>query len=559
MTETRIGRFAGPTRPDEDGARGQVTRRAVLGGVAAGVGSLAAAAPAIAQDSAHASPLVDARDFGVVGNGDADDTATLQAWLTHLVTNHKQGWLPNGTYKVTDTLVVPYGYGWSIHGESMEQAIISQATDNIPVMQVGTATRFSHTWSIDRLFLTYATPQPITNTNANNIVFEGDGNTSYHCRLSFMRFTKGYYALRMVPGKWGIWGGEFDNLICSNMSGGFYDSTGAIGGTPNNRWGRCLINCNDAVGPMFKEWRGYNMSIATLEFLEANNGPQLIQTNFGGFSADIGSLKLEIGTYAGAPSNLFQFPKASFIRIGSISVGGTTAVFTPTSGVLAIVGHVGPSGSHGFLNIGSIVADATLLSGNCVAVSAGADTRVSIDNVELNGGWTFQYTSGSNSGDYAKVNAWVNGTLSGSLGDADYTVMPGVPNVLLFDVAFSAPRTVTLPERTSNNLCAGLYYDIIFDGAINGFNTAVIRQGGNIMRTQTADGVKLSYMWRRGGSGGEWVLTGVVEIRSPRTGEFATGDQAQSSFDTDTAGIEAVAGTLDTLIAELKAKGIISA
>ena len=511
MTESQIGPLD-TGRHDEHGVRRYISRRAILGGLAAGAGAAAVTAPAVAHGTAPTASIVDAREFGVVGNGESDDTPGLQAWFTNVVTNHKQGWLPNGTYRITDTLVLPSGYGWAVHGESLESTVISQATPNIPIIQVGTADKFSHTWSIDRLFLTYQSPQPLANSNANNMVFEGNINSSFHCQMRDMRFMNGFYAMKMAPGKFGIWGSEFDNLGCSNMSGGFYDSTDTVGGCPNNRWGRHTITCDNAVGPMFKEWHGYNMSIATLEFLAASNGPQLIQTTVGGFSADIDTLKLENGTYSGAGKALFSFPKTSFVRIGSISVGGNASSFAPASGVLSIVGHVGPAGGQGYLNIGSIVANATSLTGDCVAVTAGDGARVSVGNVSLDGGWTFQSTSKTTSGDYAKVDSWVNGTLSDDLGDADYTAVPGSPNVLVFNTEFSAQRSITLPAPTDNNLCAGLYYDIIFDGAINGSNTAVIMQGRRAVRTQAVDGKKLSYRWRRGMSGGQWVLTGIVDV-----------------------------------------------
>jgi hypothetical protein len=124
-----------------------------------------------------------------------------------------------------------------------------------------------------------------------------------------------------------------------------------------------------------------------------------------------------------------------------------------------------------------------------------------------------QYTGGGTTGDVTKVGDWVNGALSDHLGNADYTPVLGGPNVLHFKTAFTAQRTITLPAASGYNNCAGLYYDLVFDGAINGANTAVIKNGGTTIRTQTVDGVKLRYMWRRGSSGvGLWALVETSDI-----------------------------------------------
>ena len=111
-------------------------------------------------------------------------------------------------------------------------------------------------------------------------------------------------------------------------------------------------------------------------------------------------------------------------------------------------------------------------------------------------------------GDYLTVASWVNNALSPNKGDADYTVALGDPNVVHFNTAFTAQRTITLPPQVSNDTCAALYFDLVFDGAINGANTAVIKQGTTTMRTQTVDKKVLHYKWRRS----TWVLVGITTL-----------------------------------------------
>jgi hypothetical protein len=474
-------------------------------------------APA-ARAAMNADIYVNAKDFGATGDGTTDDTAALQAWLTFVVTNRRQGWLPTGTYKITSTLVAPgANYGWGIHGENENYAVISQFTDNIPVMQVGTTAGSSHTITLRRFMLSYNTAQPSTNTNANCIVFDGsatgDLSSVYWSSFCELQFTNGYYGMKVAAGRFVPWGSEWDMLTMTSMSGGMYDcSASASSGAPNNRWGRMTLLCQGAVGPIFKSIRAYNMVIGTLEFLVADAGAQLMTTQ-SGFAADIGALKLEVGTYTGAGKGLFEFANPCDVRIGQLHVGGSSTTFTPSSGILSIVLISGAMGSTGpgSVEIGSIVADAVTLSGNCVAIN-GSSSNVTVRNHRLSGGWALSSTGSSTAADWTQVKSDVTNRISANLGDADYTVAQGDPNILEWNTPFTAQRTITLPVQTDKNLFNGLYYDLVFDGAINGANTAVIKRGTTTMRTQTVDKQRLRYMWRRYATTGEWTLVEIVDI-----------------------------------------------
>ena len=519
--------------------------RATLGATTTGSAVVTAASAAAARTAINANLYVNALDFGVVGDGSVDDTTNMQAWLTYLVTNHRKGWLPNGTYKITSTLVAPSGYGWGIHGENEAYTIIKQHGNDMPILQLG-STVFSQLISLENLLLIYNTVQPSTATNANCIVFHGgagtgtaDLNTTYFSSFKHLTFSKGYYAMTVASGMFPPWGSEFDMLTMVAMSGGFYDNTvSASSGIPNNHWGRMTLYCDTSVGPIFKNIRGYNMVIDNIEFLKALLGPQLITTQ-SGFTAEIGSVKLEWATYTGAGTSLFAFSNPCHVRIGSVHVGGVTAVFTPSSGIQYIVRDVG-SGDPGDsdIEIGSIRADATSLSGACHAIGTGV-AKVRIRNVDMTGGWTLQSTGSTVSGNLITVHDWANGLLSGDKGDADYTVALGDPNVVHFDTAFTAQRTITLPASAGNDLSAGLYYDLIFDGAINGANTAIIKRGSTTMRTQTVDKKRLRYQWRRGASNGEWVLIDVSDIGTVTT----IGDSLLTAVDASAARTAIGAGT----------------
>ncbi len=72
------------------------------------------------------------RDFGAVGDGKADDTAALQAALQASCARQRGGstkilYIPNGTYRVTKTLVVSCGVGPWVYGQSRDGVVIRLA------------------------------------------------------------------------------------------------------------------------------------------------------------------------------------------------------------------------------------------------------------------------------------------------------------------------------------------------------------------------------------------------------------------------------------------------
>jgi hypothetical protein len=487
----------------------------------------AGADAAAARTAINANLYVNALDFGVVGNdtdvGGANTTA-MQAWLTYIVTNRRQGYLPTGTYRISDTLVAPgANYGWGILGENENYSVILQSANNKPVLQVGTTAGSSHSISLRRFQLSYSTAQPSTNTLANCILFDGsaDGDLSsvYWSSFRELQFRNAYYGMKVAAGRFVPWGSEWDMLSMKFMTGGMYDCSGsASSGAPNNRWGRMTLECQDCVGPIFKDIRAYNMVIGTLEFLAATAGAKLMTTQ-SGFAADIGAMKLEAGTYTGAGKGLWEFSNPCDVRIGQLHVGGNSTTFTPSSGILSLVLISGAMSANGpgSVEIGSIVADGLTMSGTCVAIN-GSSSNVTVRNHRLTGGWVLSSPGSSTAADWLQVKSDITNRISANLGDANYTVALGDPNVLEWNTPFTAQRTITLPAQNDSGLFNGLYYDLVFDGAINGANTAVIKRGTTTMRTQTVDNQRLRYMWRRYATTGEWTLVEVVNISGDVSG-----------------------------------------
>jgi polygalacturonase len=75
----------------------KVTSTGITDSTVVGRELVTAASPLAARKSINADFMVSAKDFGVVGDGAADDTAALQTWLTYVVNNRAQGFVPNCT------------------------------------------------------------------------------------------------------------------------------------------------------------------------------------------------------------------------------------------------------------------------------------------------------------------------------------------------------------------------------------------------------------------------------------------------------------------------------
>lgn len=91
---------------------------------------------------ARLAQTVSARDFGATGNGTTDDTAALQAFLTHCASNNLVGVLPEGTYRFTSTLAIASGDRWGIKGAHPYRSVLwyDGAAANVDLLRIGDGT-----------------------------------------------------------------------------------------------------------------------------------------------------------------------------------------------------------------------------------------------------------------------------------------------------------------------------------------------------------------------------------------------------------------------------------
>jgi hypothetical protein len=117
--------------------------------------------------------VISVMDYGAVGNGIANDTTALDNALAAAVAQQKPLYIPPGTYNRTTAWDLRHD-GLVVFGAGTTQTIISQQTNNTPVLLLGRQFQ-----DISNISLTYASAQPATNTGANAIQFYKSYLSSY--------------------------------------------------------------------------------------------------------------------------------------------------------------------------------------------------------------------------------------------------------------------------------------------------------------------------------------------------------------------------------------------
>lgn len=463
-------------------------------------------------DASHATMSVVASTAvgPIVVTTGPDDTTGVQSWLTFITTNHMHGILPQGFYMVNGELDIPETFGWGILGAGDQASIICQCKDNVPVLNLGASLSSSmHSYVMLDFQLTYLFYQPPANTAANPILFSKMG---FQGEINRIWFQRGSYAIKVVPGISAPWGQHWDNLVFNSSTGdglslGAMDWTGTIGAIPNNHWGRFYVVAFNMAGPIFNQLKGYNWRIGTIEIIEAQLSP-IIWTNQAGVELSMGTIKVEAGTYTVNNLVAFQFSNASIIKIDQLFFSGVPMVLNIPGGQMYLL-SVSNGSVTGDIDIGLVdVGFSTVTAGTGYVCFAG-NTKIRNYHSTAFNLWN---TGSTAAGETITVDSFVNNHMSQNKGDADYTVSLNDPNIVVFNTPFTASRVITLPGGTGsgqNALCNGLYYELVFDGAINGVNTAVIKVGATTILTQITDKVVLRFTYRRStvSAAAAWVLT----------------------------------------------------
>lgn len=487
----------------------ETSRRLVIRALVAGAG-LAVSGAKGADLTTAGQPALASEDFSATrfqarGDGKTDDTAAIQQWINYIVANKKRGTLGSRTYLISAPLNIPAGYSWAIDGDIAGGTKIIQTADNVPIFNIGTTgpKPLMHSWRISNIEFDYANEQPASNESANPIFFS---QMACEFSLTNLRFARGSYAIGVKPGVGGPWGGQWDELVFEGgLTGGAMRWTGCKNAVPNNKWGRFFVDCQNMVGPVFKDIRGYNWIIDTIEFVAAQRGAQLMSIQAGSVCS-IGALKLENGIYQKA-GRLLSIETGAHIRIDQFNIGGNAMVLHPQDGTLTLfaTGIGGPTGSF---ELNTLVAGATDLGGN-VFVIGGAKGQMRIHGMTFdNHQWQLCDNASTPTGDTLTIDQFKNDRITPNIGDRNYSVLLGDPNILSFESKLTEPRTLDLPS-TANQMFSGLYYEVRLYGAVSEGNTLTVRSGQKTIFTAKNDKLSMRFTWRRNAVGENgWLMTG---------------------------------------------------
>jgi hypothetical protein len=397
--------------------------------------------------------IVNVKEFGAVGDGVTDDTVAIQAGIDLIYATKGQLYFPNGDYLISSTLVIPnQNNGWSFQGEGRIGTSITQATDNIPVLDIGDdGVNISHSLQIKDISFGYTNDQT-GNTNAICIYISTQDN--FHMTFKRLKFNSGYWGIKHKVGTGGTWGSNWDELEwADSVVGGAIDFTGATNAIPNNKWGRFSVDASNMTeGTIFKEVKGYNWTWDTVEIYGGSTNLRLVSFQAGS-SCIIGSFKAETITIntALAGNSLFTCPTNGYIKIGSFHLGGTTCVLTPLSTTAIFTGPAY------LVDIGFLDLKPSAATSNMYICSTG---RMVVKQIlRLTYEVPFTNLASTESAENLTIESIANDQLSADKGDADYTLTLGDPNNISYETTLTAPRTVTLP---------GADGDIYSDGGSRG-------------------------------------------------------------------------------------------
>jgi hypothetical protein len=257
------------------------------------------------------------------------------------------------------------------------------------------------------------------------------------------------------------------------------------------------------TGPIFKAVKGYNWTWDALELLNGVNC-QWIDCGAGS-TLSLAAVKMELATYSGTNTfngnSLMYFP-SSYVQIGQVDIGGTSATFN-TANALRLI-----SNSSGSVFVRSLNTRLSAAPTNFYLASlSGGFSEITYVNRGTYPISDYTDVGGTVSSEYLTVFPDLNTKMSGNKGNADYTIAAGDEAVIRFETTLTASRTVNLPA--DNSCFNGLKYRVISYGAVNGANTILIKASTITKATLTADKTFIEMEWRRNATPhAGWLIVG---------------------------------------------------
>lgn len=208
------------------------------------------------------TPWLDARDYGVIGDGTTDDTSALQAAVNAAGTSGRRLYIPKPAsfYKLTDKITIGAYYGLCISGDSWQTTTIKQTADNTPIFAFTVDN--THSVTIENLFLTYANYQNFASHPESAAIcrYNSNGQNSlsgiYTLRFSNLNISKATYGFAVIRAFSGDttstnpwWGSLWENVQFSGIARTAININLGSVGAPCNTFRRIAVLMNHATAP----------------------------------------------------------------------------------------------------------------------------------------------------------------------------------------------------------------------------------------------------------------------------------------------------------------------
>jgi hypothetical protein len=465
---------------------------------------------------------------GADSTGVADSTAAINAAVAAAITDGRPVYIPGGTYKISSALNWKAA-GLVVTGDGPKTTIISQVTDNTPVVMVA-----GQQQRISGLRLGYANQQINTSTSAICLQFGDDSvGNCFTSHFTDLQLYQGAYGMRINPAltaSSGMFSCEFENIRVLGWSisaialeaaaaTGFSNCTGCVFSNiylHNNNTGS---PANSLLAPVFiHSWDEISFNQLNVEHSNVFN-TDVIQLQQVG-NALFNSLHLEALQLSGASGNsgYFSIGSNSSVTVTGMSVRFSTltgssnnpvARFFGGTSKLTLTGYneatdvtVGGAGVHPWVNFSGNTNCAAAISGIAQSQVNGTSLNVGSGCVLLTGLQFYDGTFGDGSDGAVVLDGSTTFNNFSSLAGSTYTLTRDV-----FATNLTVNNTVTLKPAGFRIFCNGGFTN---NGTVNcdGNAGAGTANGGT-----TGNGTILG--GRPGGTGG---ATGV------NNGTNGTGD-----------------------------------
>ncbi|MGH7206833.1 MAG: glycosyl hydrolase family 28-related protein [Nitrospiraceae bacterium] len=369
--------------------------------------------------------------FGATGDGTTDDTAAIQEALNiSTLSNPVAVYLPPGTYKITNELVMPFSPGMKLFGAGKRASVLKQFTAGKAILRFDTVD--THSVNVSDMALTYDVPQ----TNVASVAVKWNARIYFHKyeRLHVINAYRGFATNDVVT----PWNNTFSDVQLFDIKNRAFSFV-STGGNPVNVMQ--LVSVINTGGAGVVSTDACITSAGTelcIDGLDIEGWYNTIFDHYGGSITTIRGLHVESHKFDAAFSQLFSVANAGPFRVEGFSVSGaTTANNSDTVNIVRASDAAEVALRDGKIAVATALG--TSYSRGVVFSPAGGAKAISLDGVRVWSGGLLMPTDPTDADTPAKV--LMTGILSDDskvgLQIADANLYRAAANVLVTDDDFA--------------------------------------------------------------------------------------------------------------------------